>query len=344
MAAEAKLEELPPFKCPELPNDTLTDLINKSETIALRNKFLVNYEPKPQILIENEMKYSVCLAENLAKKPDNNINKNKAKDKDKDDKPKKAFDPFAGPFIAGAHVCDLGEKNEYRLILNKFPVLPHHVLIISSEWVQQTNLLTKSDLDITWKVFQSLLLNKENKNTLIFMNSGISSGATQMHRHLHLIPNCGDVLLLNDIVYSLTGNKDEENKQNDDSVKTFDGYSFLHGIKLLDDHVNGDILNKYYKEIVESIKNRMNMNDKIDNDYLTEDRFSYNLLITKDIMIIIARKDGSYQGKLDDDSILKFAINALPFAGLIFCNSHNHKKSFDKVGAAQMIKSCTFAL
>ena len=152
MASESKLEELPPFQCPELPNDTLSILIDKSTKIALKNEFLVSYEPKPDIVIENEMKYVVCLAENLAKRPNNNANKNKNKDDTKKDKPKKPFDPFAGPFISGAHICDLGEKHEYRLILNKFPVLPNHILIISSDWIKQTNLLTKTDFDITWKV------------------------------------------------------------------------------------------------------------------------------------------------------------------------------------------------
>eukprot|EP01084_Bolivina_argentea_P115845 205936_1 len=169
---------LPPFKCPELPTIELQSLVSKCESIALDNKFLVSYEPKPQIITENNMKYTVCLAENLAKKPNNTGNKDKQQKK-----PNKPFDPFAGPFTTGAHVCDLGEDNKYRLILNKFPVLPKHTLIISSDWVQQTTPLNKTDFDITWKVFQSLLLNKQNP--LIFINSGVLSGATQMHRHLH---------------------------------------------------------------------------------------------------------------------------------------------------------------
>eukprot|EP01084_Bolivina_argentea_P051095 93976_1 len=193
MATEANKQ--PPFKPPTLPSSELQPLISKCELIAIQNGFLITYEPKPQTITDNNMKYMICLAENLSNKPTNNMNKNKTKNS-------KPFDPFSGPFITGSHICDLGDKNEYRLILNKFPVLPKHILIITSNWIQQTNLLTINDFDMTLKVFKSILINKQNKNPLIFINSGILSGATQMHRHLHIIPNTIDTLLINQIAKS----------------------------------------------------------------------------------------------------------------------------------------------
>ena len=285
------------------------------------------------------MKYCLCLAENLANKPNNNKNDN---NKAKSSKP---FDPFAGPFKTGSHICDLGLHNEYRLILNKFPVLPSHILIISSKWLQQTDVLTNTEFDITWNIFQSLLLNKQNENPLIFVNSGKLSGATQMHRHLHLIPNCGQTLLLNDIAKTLSMNGNEEKQQEkvNGKVLTYDGYSFLHGIILLDDKLDGDTLAKYYETLLEWIKHKMNEDETIDNDYVSNDKFSYNLLISQKIMMIVARKCGAFEGELDKDKKVRFAINALPFAGLIFCNSDDQIKLFNKVGITAMIKQCTFA-
>merc|ERR1712154_17036 len=157
-----------------------------------------------------------------------------------------------------------GKESEYRLILNKFPCLPHHILLISTDYVQQTDALNEKDFEIAWDVFASLLLDGNNaKNPLLFFNSGIHSGATQMHRHLHFIPNTtGDTLLLNEIAQNIKLKAKNEEKADDDdddvNVQTFEGFPFLHGLVLLDEHsIDGDGLHKCYQELMKMIKDKM---------------------------------------------------------------------------------------
>ena len=328
MATVSKQAE-PPFK-------NLQALITKCEAIASENGFLITYKPKPQSITENNMEYTLCLAENLANKPI----AIKKKNTDTNQK-SKAFDPFAGPFTTGAHICNLGNNKEYRLILNKFPCLPSHILLVSTAYIRQTDLLKKTDFEMAYKIFASLLLDETNTNPLLFFNSGIHSGATQMHRHLHFVPNCGQRLLLNEIAETMKAQKTEEKEQTngdamDAGIQIFDRFDFLHGMVLLDSDIGGNQLNACYHGILKMIRNKMNEND------VKEDEFSYNLLMTEKILLIVARKCGVFEGVLNDNEKCSFAVNALSFGGLIFCNSEKQMQLCRKYGVTKMIEQCTF--
>eukprot|EP01084_Bolivina_argentea_P165045 286825_1 len=140
----------------------------------------------------------------------------------------------------------------------------------------------------------------------------------------------------------------------DTNIKMYENYKFLHGIILLDciDNINCNKLNKYYNKLIKWIKNKMKNNNKINNEYLSENKFCYNLLITEYVMMIVVRKCGVFEGNVMQENEMEenegvkvqFSINALPFAGLIFCNSINQMKLVNKVGINTMIKQCTFAL
>ena len=330
------LQGQPPFQCPKLPSHLIMDLIRESESTALENGFLKSYTPKPSIKMMDDLKYVVCLAENLANKPNNNKGGSKGKSKN-------SFNPFAGPFQSGAHVFDLGVSNEYRLILNKFPVLPHHVLLISSEWVTQTDPLTASDLKMAWNVFESLRMEDDNQNPMMFLNSGKMSGATQMHRHLHLIPNCGPSLLINEIADSLKkengDSKEDENEMEEVSVLHFDRFSFLHGIIMMKDDVNGDILSGYYKILMQWMKK-----------YVVSDTIDYNLIITERVVMIVPRRASAFHYKMknkekgNDDKEVAFPINAMPLSGMIFCSSTEQMNVLNEVGITRMIQHCCYPM
>ncbi len=145
--------EGPPFKVPDLPSEELLSLIDKTATVGLSTKFLVSHDPKPELITckLSKEQFILCLAQNLANKP---VPKKKkpenppAKD-EKSEKPKpkkKKFDPFMGPFVKGSHICTL-IPSKYELILNKFPVLPRHVSIISTPYIEQSTPLGKEEFN-----------------------------------------------------------------------------------------------------------------------------------------------------------------------------------------------------
>lgn len=86
--------------------------------------------------------------------------------------------PFL-PWDRHLEVAQLGEG--HGLILNKYPVQPAHMLLISRSWQPQTGWLTKED-------WQAVAQVARDTDGLWFFNSSARAGASQPHRHLQLLP------------------------------------------------------------------------------------------------------------------------------------------------------------
>ena len=69
---------------------------------------------------------------------------------------------------------------DHRLLLNKFPVLDDHLLIVTRAFVPQVGLLDEGD-------FQALLDVLVATDGLGFYNAGPDAGASQPHRHLQVV-------------------------------------------------------------------------------------------------------------------------------------------------------------
>jgi ATP adenylyltransferase len=66
-------------------------------------------------------------------------------------------------------------------VLNKYPVVPRHLLIVTREFVDQETLLDAAD-------FAALAVCLREVDGLGFYNGGREAGASQPHRHLQLVP------------------------------------------------------------------------------------------------------------------------------------------------------------
>jgi ATP adenylyltransferase len=82
------------------------------------------------------------------------------------------YDPdlFAG-HLSETHLC----------LLNRFCVLEHHALIVTRAFEEQESPLDRLD-------FEALFLCLAEIDGLAFFNSGPESGASQVHKHLQLVP------------------------------------------------------------------------------------------------------------------------------------------------------------
>jgi len=70
------------------------------------------------------------------------------------------------------------------VLLNKYPVQPGHLLLISDHWQPQDGWLTMTD----WRAVARL---ESDTPGLWFFNSCAAAGASQAHRHLQLLPRVG---------------------------------------------------------------------------------------------------------------------------------------------------------
>ena len=86
--------------------------------------------------------------------------------------------PFS-PFEPALHVGDLSEG--HVVLLNKFPLMADHLLVITRGFVPQDTLIGIED-------FVGLASAMGERPCLAFYNAGSTAGASQPHRHLQLVP------------------------------------------------------------------------------------------------------------------------------------------------------------
>jgi ATP adenylyltransferase len=116
--------------------------------------------------VEESIHYVLRIAEGLKHKPQPTGTSN----------PKP--DPFL-PYEAELHVADIAPA--HVCLLNKYPVIANHLLLITRDFEPQESLLTEQD-------FMALTQLLDEADGLVFYNCGASAGASQSHKHLQWVP------------------------------------------------------------------------------------------------------------------------------------------------------------
>lgn len=85
------------------------------------------------------------------------------------------------PFLSPDPDLVIGDvPPSHALLLNKFPVVEDHLLLVTRAFEDQTSLLTRAD-------FEALGACAHGHGALAFYNAGEIAGASQRHRHLQLV-------------------------------------------------------------------------------------------------------------------------------------------------------------
>lgn len=98
----------------------------------------------------------------------------------------RASGPRPNPFLPWdprLEVSKLGRS--HVVLLNKYPVQPGHLLLITQQWQPQSGWLQSSD----WRAVAEM---DADTGGLWFFNSSAAAGASQPHRHLQLLPRQED--------------------------------------------------------------------------------------------------------------------------------------------------------
>lgn len=91
--------------------------------------------------------------------------------------------PFLPPYEPDLFVADVSAT--HVCLLNKFPVLANHLLILPRAYESQEDLLTLADFQALWRCLAQV-------DGLAFYNGGPVAGASQPHKHLQLVPAQGN--------------------------------------------------------------------------------------------------------------------------------------------------------
>jgi sulfate adenylyltransferase (ADP) / ATP adenylyltransferase len=148
--------------------------------------------PSPAWLTPTPSQYQLRYCPALAKKPT-------PRTQPLDGKEKQRPDPFEHP-REDLLIGPCGPA--HFLILNKFPIIPHHFILATKAFKPQTDLLERDDLSATYACLRAWQphypaaspiqerpeAGERPRRLFAFYNSGPHSGASQPHRHVQFLP------------------------------------------------------------------------------------------------------------------------------------------------------------
>ena len=198
--------------------------------------------------------------------------------------------PKPNPFLPWEPPLEISQlAKSHALILNKYPVQPCHLLLITRGWQPQTGWLAEAD-------WQAVAHVAADTGGLWFFNSGPIAGASQPHRHLQLLPrHPGEPSCP---LASLLQSQLQETRAH---------WPWHYALSPRWDPLDGRDLQPLYREHAARL-------DLGDPDGPGHPRHAYNLLFDDAWFLTVRRVKEHCAG---------FSVNGLGFAGFLLCTSHS---------------------
>ena len=202
-----------------------------------------------------------------------------------------ARDPFTPPFEEDLYVGDITET--HAALLNKFNVLDDHLLLVTRDWAEQTEMLDTAD-------FEALLLGLAGMDGLAFYNGGADAGASQAHKHMQVVPLPlvpeGPALPIADLL---------KRTRMDDGIGHAPGLPFRHAVAPM----RTEWLDDPGRHAPEALALAERLWEALGYaPHVRHQPAPYNLLATRRWMWLVPRRRERWQG---------LAVNALGFAGAL---------------------------
>jgi ATP adenylyltransferase len=202
----------------------------------------------------------------------------------------KKTNPFL-PYDPDLFVADI--TSTHLCLLNKFNAVDNHILIVTREYESQDNWLTLAD-------FEALSISIAEIDALGFYNGGKLAGSSQPHKHLQLIP-----LPLSPDGMRLPIEIAIATAKFQDSLGKIKDFSFVHALVRLPDLEPLD-LKSAAAELLRQYHLLLTFVGL--SPHGTLQTGAYNLLVTREWMMIVLRSQESFQ---------RIGVNALGFAGAL---------------------------
>ena len=215
--------------------------------------------------------------------------------------------PKPNPFLPCDPRLEVCNLDEHVVLLNKYPVQPGHLLLISKEWKPQTGWLQAID-------FRALVEIWTAQPGLWFFNSGPDAGASQPHRHVQLLPRMeNEPRCPMEATYLklLAGEKPTHQWQQRLACRRLRGVSTLQPTELHD----------IYLELAFALG--LGSPEREEKPLIP-----HNLLISDGWMVMVPRGREAHAG---------FSINALGFAGYLLATRQSDVPWLERHGPGQLL-------
>lgn len=221
------------------------------------------------------------------------------------------FNPFL-PYEEALFVADLSPT--HLCLLNKFNVVKHHSLIVTRAFEAQETWLTVAD-------FAAIARALSDVEGLVFYNGGRDAGASQRHKHLQLVPYPllppGYELPLEAAIAAMP---------DPHAPNPIPAFRFRHAFAPLTSTLTPADLHRCYGELLQAAGL----------EYRGEQQTGpYNLLMTRDWMVIVPRSQDRYQG---------ISVNSLGFAGTLFVPTLEKRDTLRAIGPLSLLQEVAISL
>ncbi|BAN25647.1 ATP adenylyltransferase-like protein [Caballeronia insecticola] len=286
---------------------------------ALACGALRSFETVQRVIEDSGVRFLVRQAANLARKEE----ASKLAAKTTADAASTWRDPFS-PCEESLRVGDIGER--HFLLLNKFNVLAHHLLVVTTDFEPQESLINADD-------FAALFACLDRFEGLGFYNGGEVAGSSQPHKHLQIVPlpldaDASPALPIEPCIEAARTS----------GVFRAPQLAFTHAAAWLDrddrdhrDHRDNDAKNAHatYLQLLNAIGI-----EPLDVAGVAHQSAPYNLLVTRRWMLAVPRRVSHVEG---------VAVNALGFAGSLFVRDDVQRGIVESRGPMKLLADATIS-
>lgn len=213
-----------------------------------------------------------------------------------------ASDPL-GDYDRSLFVADLAPS--HYVLLNKFQLLPGHVLLVTRRFERQERLLAVED-------FAALTTCLGEIDGLGFYNGGVEAGASQRHKHLQLVP------------LPLTHESADEVPM-ERVLGSVSRLPFRHAFARLAPQAKAPELHALYRELL----HRCGISAVAAEDGEVQSA-PYNLLVRRGWMLVVPRSRECFGS---------ISVNGLGFAGSLFLRSQEELERVHAMGPMQVLRA-----
>lgn len=278
---------------------------------ALETGALLPLETRSKVLPEAGIPFAIQYASTL-----------REKHADQSESSRSGEHGTASPFLPPDPDLTVAELSPTHLaVLNRYPVIHHHLLVVTKEYEDQALPLGAGDFDALARCLAEI-------DGLGFYNAGPEAGASQDHRHLQVVPfPVGPGPAPTPVEGAVAAVVE------DPSRATLPAFPFRHAVMPLPETAwRGEDPESRARRAAEAMRLAYRTLAARTGVRLTEGRPSepYNLLVTRRWMLLVPRRREGFEG---------VSINALGFAGSILIRNKAQWEAVQRIGPIGVLKA-----
>lgn len=233
--------------------------------------------------------------------------------------------PFADPEPQLTVVPIFGEEKEFRIVLNKFPVVPAHFMLVTREFKSQNSPLSPSDLYAVYKVLNNLEVNDGKKKWFAFYNCGPQSGASQPHKHIQFMTLPENYTPFSEKLADSSPHFIPDHTQEPLQDANLPFAHFLAKLPNAEE-ITEDVLAMAFVSLLQRVITVLKDHDA--------NHISYNFIATTKYIMLVPRSKGKFNDML--------GINSCGFMGLLLCKNSDQIALVKSKGPETILGSVGF--